>query len=348
MDEIRIYCLHPAINCLTDMVKYLHIHNLKIINNMVWDEKNPNYLIVSEHIYFNPKYKKKFCKYLKKDNIIFIFMAGECISPDLNIFDYAIVFDRKLIDLDRISRIPPNIFFQESMLNMANNFSDKIASEEVRKRKFCNFIYSNSKADSMRDFLFYEISKYKKVDSLGKHLNNTDIKPTRGNKNWREISIEQKSKYKFTIACENASYEGYTSEKLLTSFQAHSIPIYWGNPYVEEEYNEKAFINCNKYRNINDVMEIIKKIDDDDLLWKRMVCEPWQTKEQVLQMEQEMKNYQEFIINIFSQPINIARRRPRGTAPNIYLRTFSYKYSVFDIYKEKVFRKFSRRIRKKG
>lgn len=339
MKKIRIYCLHPEINSVSDLVKYLHIKDLSIITGMIWDEINPDYLIVSEHIYFKPKYKKEFCKYVNRKDIIFIFLAGECIAPDLNIFDYAIVFDRKLIDMDRIGRIPTNFFFRDSMISLNNDISEIEASDELNNRKFCNFIYSNPNADPMRDFLFYEISKYKKVDSLGAHLNNVGNKTTRYDRNWREISIKQKSNYKFTIACENASYEGYTSEKLLTSFQAHSIPIYWGNPYIEEEYNGNAFINCNKYNNINDIVKIIKEIDSNDSMWKKMVSEPWQTKEQVLQMNKEMQDYLEFINNIFTQPLSMARRRPRGTVPSIYLRSFTYKYSLFDIYKEKIVRK---------
>ena len=62
----------------------------------------------------------------------------------------------------------------------------------------------------------------------------------RAQQNWMESSVEQKSYYKFTIAAENAAFPGYTSEKLMTSFQAHSIPIYWGNRDVVDEFNPRG------------------------------------------------------------------------------------------------------------
>ena len=54
------------------------------------------------------------------------------------------------------------------------------------------------------------------------------------------------SEYKFSIAFENASYSGYTSEKILEAFAAGTVPIYWGDPDIAKVYNSKAFINLNE------------------------------------------------------------------------------------------------------
>lgn len=71
-------------------------------------------------------------------------------------------------------------------------------------------------------------------------------------------------KYKFTIAFENSSSNGYTTEKLYQPLQSFSVPIYWGNPLVVRDFNPKAFINCNDFDNDFDaVIERVKELDND-------------------------------------------------------------------------------------
>lgn len=131
-----------------------------------------------------------------------------------------------------------------------------------------------------------------------------------------------KSNYKFSIASENATYEGYTSEKLLTSFMAHTVPIYWGNPYAAEEYNPEAFIRCNDYSDFDDVVRRVREIDTNDELWAHIVSQPWQTEEQRRASQKRYESCREFIAHIFTQPLKAAKRRPAGTWPQIYERNF--------------------------
>ena len=49
------------------------------------------------------------------------------------------------------------------------------------------------------------------------------------------------SKYKFSIAMENSRGDGYLSEKIVDSFRAGTIPIYYGDYLVDE------FIKINNY-----------------------------------------------------------------------------------------------------
>ena len=129
---------------------------------------------------------------------------------------------------------------------------------------------------------------------------------------WQEVSIRLKSKYKFTISAENARADGYTSEKLLTSFLAHSVPIYWGNPYVAEEYNPEAFVNCNDYDNFDGVLKRVKEIDENDELWAHLVSQPWQTEEQRHNSERDFERYKKFMVNIFAQSQDKASRHSEG------------------------------------
>lgn len=56
-----------------------------------YDDNNPDYLLVSEHIYTNPRIFRKFILLLSEMRLS-IYIGGEAISPDLNLFDYACSF----------------------------------------------------------------------------------------------------------------------------------------------------------------------------------------------------------------------------------------------------------------
>ena len=322
----KIYFLHPAVHNLGEMLEYLGLTNkLENINDWEWNRENPDILLVSEHIYLNEIIYKQFCKYLSDEHSIKIYIEGECISPDMNLFDYAIVFDRKLLDNDRIIRNPILIFHSKSIIYDQNNIVNPNDAEGLlANRKFCCFLYSNPNAHPMRDKLFYEISKYKKVDSLGHHLKNVEKEPITTSNDWHIQSIEIKENYKFSIACENATYEGYTSEKLLSSLQAHTVPIYWGNPYVSEEFNDKAFIDCSKYSDFESLISRIKQIDEDDELWRSIVAQPWMTPEQKENCKIENRKYFKFWNNIFTQSIESLHRVPSGTYPSRYRYFFKH------------------------
>lgn len=293
-------------------------HNLKFI----YDESTPDYVLATNSIYDSKNLYKKLLRYINLDCII-IFFAGECVTPDMNIFDYAIAFDRNLHFEDRIARLSTCRFYSVSIfeeylkIDINNEYIDK-------KKKFCNFMYSHS--FPIRDDIFRKLCEYKKVDSIGKHLNNTGVKSTRYSDNWRKISIEDRLPYKFSIAAENASFPGYTSEKIISCFQAHTVPIYWGDPTITDEFNPKAFINCNDYNTLDEVLKKVVEIDNDDELYISMLREPWQTEEQREKTIEMDKKYDEWILNIFNQPKELARRRPWGTYPNAYKRWFIQRY----------------------
>lgn len=330
MVKFNVIFLHPEVKNLSDMVNYFRFWNEEIISNMVWNPDNPEYVFVSEHIYNCKKYYDVFKHYYKKENRIFIFYAEEAVYPDLNIFDYVICMSKDLVCGDRVSYIPEEFFcFRTNVIGQNElSITENRIGVDIGKRRFCNFIYSNPLANPMRDQFFLQLCKYKKVDSLGMHLNNTDIEPSRENGNWLDMSIQMKSQYKFSIAIENVLFEGATTEKLLSSFRAHTVPIYWGNPNVAEDYNPKAFINCHDYNSIDEIVEKVKQIDNDDELWERIIREPWKTKEQISKTEREMDDYQSFLENIFSQDIRMAKRRPDGTWPDSYKRWF-WKQNIF-------------------
>ena len=282
-------------------------------------ENNCDYILASEMIYYNSDYEKKFRRVVRNNpSAIRIFRTGECVSPDFNIFDYAIVFDRDLLNDNRVCRIPFYRYFKDSLIVNQDSIDYK---EKIQgNTKFCNFMYANPNAHPNRDKLFYCISEYKHVDSLGKHLNNTGVQSTRFDNNWRKISIELRQPYKFSIACENAKFKGYVSEKLISCLQAGTVAIYWGDPSVSEDFNTKAFINCNEYDSFDEVVERIKELDENDDLWLQVASAPWQTEEQVKRMEEDDKKYIKFLELIFSS--KCTKQRGEGTFPDYYEKWF--------------------------
>ena len=248
-------------------------------------------------------------------------------NPDLNLFDYAIWHVNHYAVEDRIIYEPliwTEVGYMLDHVEDIDHTKGRGSLEEIisEKKYFCNFMYSNPKAHMMRDRLFHEISKYKKVDSLGRHLKNVDIEDTRDIVGWEKKSIELKRKYKFTIAAENACFPGYTSEKIMTSMMANSIPIYWGDPRVGEEFNEESFINVNKFHSIEDLITKIRELDEDVDAYKEMLAKPWRTSEQIRKCKDAIDAFLPSVFHIFEQDKIEAVRRPRGCWPDIIYSKF--------------------------
>lgn len=335
MKNIKITSLHPGMDVINNTI--LGIEGEKYGLNFIPTNDNPDYVIVTQLVYYDKSIFNRFMKYMNKD-CIFIYYAGECISPDLNIFDYAIVFDRHLICEDRIIRKPTLNFYSISVFDEFCRM--KVDMEMIKsKTNFCNFMYSNPEAHPNRDKLFYKLSEYKKVDSLGRHLHNTDIKSSRNNNDWRRLSILNRMSYRFSIAAENACFPGYTSEKILSCFQAHTVPIYWGDPTISEEFNIRAFINCHDYNSFDEVLERVIEIDKDDSLLLKILQEPWQTEEQAKKSKVEYENYEKFIAHIFEQDKQDAHRIMGGFHPWKYKDWFEYHYNYSFIHKINTFTK---------
>ena len=322
---ITIDFLHPWVydqESLLQILKICFPDRVLQEFDFVWTPRHPDYLIVSaSHIISDTLFLNRLMTAARPDTVTISF-SDECVAPDLNIFDYALVFDRGLMLGDRVCRIPCLHFYRNNVKGWADVTTEDPNILLTQKTRFCNFIYSNSSGHPSRAELFHKISTYKRVDSLGKYLNNTGNETSRDDKNWDDLSIAMKNPYKFSIACENATYKGYISEKLLTSFHAQTIPIYWGDPTVTEEFNPKAFINCHDYTNFDDVVERVRQVDQDDDMWCAMIQEPHRTPEQIARYECEIQSLTLFCNNIFSQDRKEAKRVGIGTMPSIYRKWF--------------------------
>jgi hypothetical protein len=102
------------------------------------------------------------------------------------------------------------------------------------------------------------------VDCPGRVLNN--CRPFDEHNYSFRGKVDYLKDYRFTIAFENQSTVGYTTEKIIHPFIAGSIPIYWGNPKVAELFNPEAFINCHDFDDFESVISHVIQVDNDPVL----------------------------------------------------------------------------------
>lgn len=307
MKTIRFWTTHPD-RTPASWIRALALDPGRF--SLVFDSRDPEVLIGTEHLFVDFRARWRFSR-LYSPKRLAIFYAGECIAPDMNMFDYAMVFDRNLNLGDRIIRHPTLDFFSGHVFeDLTSSVPD--ASTALREKSgFCNFLYSNPKAHPHRDWLFRTLSNYKPVDGIGPHLNTIGNRTSRCESNWRRLAVEMKLPYKFSIASENACYPGYVTEKLLSSRQARTVPIYWGDPTVAEEFNPAAFVNANGM-DADTLIEVVSSIDKDEALWIDMVSQPLLTSEQAASAKRASEEYRDFTKQIFSQDISVAKRVPEG------------------------------------
>lgn len=213
--------------------------------------ENPDFLLYSV-------FGTDFLRY----NCTRIFYTGENVRPDFNDCDWAFTFD--LLKHERHYRLPLYPLFGNVLkLTLPQPSPLKTLNE---KTNFCNFIYSNSGPKLRREF-FHKLNIIKRVDSAGRLYRNTDKKI--------KDKLSFIKSYKFTIAFENESYPGYTTEKIFEPMLVNSIPIYWGNPYINQEFNSKSFVNVHEFSSIDEVIEKVIELDNNDNKYLEMLAEPF-------------------------------------------------------------------------
>lgn len=264
-----------------------------------------------------------------------IFYTGENQSPDFNLTDYAVGFERLEFG-DRYLRFP-YCYVQSSSRRLENKHLQPAKAAE--KEFFCNFIYSNNNANPIRDKFLDALNQYRPVQSAGRWRNNVGGPVA--------DKLAYQSRCKFSIAFENCSHPGYITEKLCDAFAAGTVPIYWGDPTVSETFNPHSFINCNDFASIEEVVARVKEVDADDALYQKMMETP-ALQPGALTYEDNYHRLEEFLSNIMEQDPASARRfsrdywqrryterrkaylkafgnSPRGIAERIYKKFFDKK-----------------------
>jgi hypothetical protein len=247
-----------------------------------------------DYLFYFTRYNQEYRKY----RCIRIFYTGENIRPDFSECDYAFSFD--------FSDNPNN--YRLPLYAMYVNPPEKLAKKDLdyerilaEKTKFCNFVYS--KPSTKRDNFFRRLSKYKRVDSGGRYMNNVGG-PV-------EDKLAFLKEYKFTIAFENSSYPGYTTVKLVNPMLVHSLAIYWGNVIVHRDFNPRSFLNYFDFENEDALIERIIKLDRDDDLYVEYLKQPYYHNNEVNEYINPANVLRQFdyIFNNVREPVALKRSR---------------------------------------
>ena len=234
---------------------------------------------------------------------------------------------------DRYLRLPLYALnYNQSSLNLIENYFNEDNFQKFQFRGFCSFVYSNAKATSPRDYFFRLLDERKRVSSGGHHLNNVGF--------FVDDKVAFESKYKFSVAFENTSYPGYTTEKLLDSFAAGSIPIYFGDQIVCEDIYPESFINLHNFESLEAGADFIINIESDFEKLKSIYLSR-KFKPHVYQYEEKLF---EFLDNIFSQSNESVFRRPYSNRSIMKLRKLRFLSLVHKV--ESILRYLVRPIKK--
>ena len=235
---------------------------------------NPDYLFFSvfgnQHQYYN-------CKK--------IFYTGENL-PVCSYSDYSFTFEPTSGSNYQLK----HYLLYDGYYDLVN----KKVDESLLNRKFCNFVASNGACQERNNFV-QQLSKYKKVDSGGRWMNNIGY----------AVSDKRKfqSEYKFSIAFENDAYrpgyEWYITEKIMEPMTVNSIPVYKGGSKISEDFNPKSFINCHDFNNLNDVIEYIIELDKNDDKYLEMLNQPWFADYNIPD-NNKLENIKSFLYKIFN------------------------------------------------
>lgn len=253
-------------------------------------EENPDYIIVDVFGYRNKIFKSNV------SNAIKIGIFTENKIPDLSEFDYALG-QCHLNYLDRYFKYLNLIYLNYKIIDEKRREFLK----NINRTQFCAAVISDISpifSNNFRLKFIEELNKYKKVDMGGGYMNNVGGKV--------KNKIEFLSSYKFSIAMENTEGDGYVSEKIIDSFLAGTIPIYYGNYNVDEYINPKSYILIKGEHDIKNKIDYIIELDNNkekylSILKQPVILDKYLSEKVIFELKQ-------FLINIFSQENSLAHR----------------------------------------
>jgi len=232
-----------------------------------------------------------------------IFFSGESMLPNFQECDYS-AGPLKLNDARHL-HLPWYVIFGEPQEIIKKN--DDHRQILAAKTKFCSFVIGgyNPRKNGNRVEFFRKLSRYKKVDSAGTKFNNIGSPIPFGSRN----KIEFLRPYKFNIAFENRALAGYTTEKIFEPMIARCLPIYWGDPDINEHFNPRSFLNRADFPSDEALIEKIIELDNDDEKYLEYMRQPYFHNDQPTQFFSH-ERIQDFFEKIFTTKIiPVAQRK---------------------------------------
>lgn len=288
---------------------------------------NPDFVICST-------FGNQFYKY-KCPRILFV---GEAFTPDFNLYDYAIGFDRMQFG-DRYLRYPLCLLNTKD-LEEAIHKTERPDDYFLNREKFCSYVVSSGGGvGDIRNWLYDRISEYKTVDSGGRFRNNLpDGKPVADKKAFQE-------NYRFSLAFENTKFSGYITEKIIDGWAAGTIPIYYGDSDIKKDFNEKAMIICEGKEQIEEVIERIKAIEKNEETYLEVAKQPIFNRDSEVYQLLESNQLEVFLKNIFDQEPEEAFRR--SSKHTMWGQLYEYRLAKWEKFESHPFISWLRKTKRK-
>lgn len=185
---------------------------------------------------------------------------------DLYIYNDIIIPTEKFI---------PAIYMRINYYNKLINLNSHLYYEKVREnyknintsfknKKFCLFV-SQHLLNINKQKILSEIQKLGKVDFIKEIANSNEYLKTASCFNSYEL-LKLFNQYKFIICFENSKTTGYITEKIFNVFLSKSIPVYDGDPNIDNFINNLSFIQYN-----DNAIKKINLLMDNELLYNNML-----------------------------------------------------------------------------
>ncbi len=266
-----------------------------------------------------------------------IFYTGENHAPDLNNYDYCLTHEFR--EDDRRHRLPfwqSSAFFLEDYAGLCGHQPSPISVDELvaQERDFCAFVCRNAVCRKRNSFV-RNLNALRKVNCAGPFMNNVGFLLERG----YTVKFNYQKKHYFGVAYENEASLGYQTEKILDVLVSRSIPIYWGNPRVTEEFNPDAFIHARDFASEKALIHHLLELAEDPAAMAAIINAPRYRDSQAL--EKAEQSLIDFFASIFERGPG-AIRRSNFQRTQAVLSRF-YGHGLF-----RTIRRVSRHLRSKG
>lgn len=294
----------PEDNFFTYLLKWVgHLNNIKV----VIDEVNPNL------VFWGPL---SLGTEQRWPTVPKVYFTGENARPNKSAFTFLnLGFDYDTSE--SYIRLPlwvleinwwgcaPNQMENPKPVSVADATT---AIKDRGNREFCAFVATNP-TNPTRNAVFNMLNQWRPVASGGRLFCNLPTGPIPaglGGGGGELAKIEFYKKYNFALTMENSGYPGYVTEKLFHAKVAGCVPIYWGDIYVDRDFDSDGYIQITKAKDLEEILRSVQAVVDDKSAIERMAAIPAVTPYKRKWCEKTMTKVAESIFqHITGKPVKV-------------------------------------------
>lgn len=249
--------------------------------NIEYDNNNPDFLFFSVGGNRNKQYNCKKILFTPENFFCHKYLPLDYELGKQNLFKYA-DFSITSFDLDDEKNLRLPCYIRRYGFQQKNIIENRNIPKKTKE-----ILYIQRNCQHFRDNFALKMQKYFRVDCVGNCMRNLNIHV--------EDKLKFMEDYKFIIAFENSSTKNYNTEKIVDGFLAKTFPLYWGDPNIKEDFNQKSFLYYNDYENEEKfIEEIIRLNSNEEEYYDRLKINPIKNQELFLE-----KKFINFINKIF-------------------------------------------------